>query len=396
MYLEETIIPENEIKNRINNFKILLKEEGIDFAVIMQNADLFYFGGIIEQGFILIPSSDDPVYLVRRNYEVAKKYSPLKVEKLKSKSQLLDFIKTNSKIGLELDVLPFNLTTSFQKLFQKKSCEIQDISNIIKELRSVKTDLEIKYIRKAGMIIKNVFMSLIDFIKEGQTEYEIFVYAQNIAMKHFHQGFMRMRGFNQEMYFGHILSGESGITFGYPDAPTSGFGIYPSFPQGSGFRKIRKGEIVSVDMVGCYNGYMCDQARPFGVNNVSEKVKDYFKIVKEIFDTVVDFIQPGISWEDAYNKGIEIAKRYNVLDNFMGLKDDKVKFFGHGIGIEVDEPPFIAPGFKKIFKEGMTIAIEPKLFFPEHGVIGLENTVILTKKGCEKLTPCEDKIFLTN
>jgi len=330
---------------------------------------------------------------MRRNVDFFKKFTPLKCEQLKSTSQLLDYIEDKSVIGLEMDVLPYNNVRFFENFFNKKNSKIIDASNFIKDVRMVKSDIEINFIRKAGMIIKKVFMELIDYIEPGKTEYDIFCYAIETGIKNFHQGFMRMRGFNQEMYFGHILSGENGLNFGYTNAPTCGTGIYPSFPQGSSLRKVKSGEILSVDLVGCYNGYHCDQTRPFAVDRIDKKVEDKFKIVKEIFYEIFDFIKPGVSWEECYFKGIEIAKKLNVLENFMGFKDDKVNFFGHGIGVEIDEPPFLAPKFNQQIIEGMTIAIEPKLFFPEIGVIGLENTVVVTGSGCEKLTPCEDKIF---
>ena len=393
MYKKELILPENEINYRIKKLQKLMDFNEIDYCLILQNADIYYFSGIIEQGFILIPKNNDPIYFVRRNVELAKKYSPFTIEKLKSNKQLLQYIDDNSIIGMELDVVPFQIVKSYEKLFEKIDGKIIECSNLIKKIRQIKSEIEINFIRKAGLIIKNIFMELKDYISPGKTEYELFCFAQNIAMKNFHQGFMRMRGFNQEMFFGHILSGESGITFGYPNAPTSGFGIYPSFPQGSGLRKIKNGELVSVDLVGCYNGYHCDQTRPFGVGIIKRGYHENFQKVKEIIEFLEDFIKPGILWEEAYFKAIELAKKLGVEENFMGYKDDKVKFIGHGVGIEVDEPPFLAPNFKKEFKENMVMAIEPKLFFPKLGVIGIENTYVVTKDGLERLTPCENRIF---
>ncbi len=393
MYKDELIIPKDEILNRIERLKQLMGLNGLDYVLILQNADIFYFSGILQQGFILIPLKGESIYFVRRNIELAKKYSPLKVERLKSNKQILEYIDDNTTVGMELDVLPFQILKGYEKILKVVNAKIEDCSAIIKEVRQIKSELEINFIRKAGLIIKNVFMELKNFIESNKTEYEILCYAQNIAIKNYHQGFMRMRGFNQEMYFGHILSGESGITFGYPNAPTSGFGIYPSFPQGSGFRKVKRGEIVSVDLVGCYNGYHCDQTRPFAVGIIKREYYENFNRVKEIIEYLEDFIKPGVLWEEAYFKANEIAKKMGVEKNFMGYKEDKVKFIGHGVGVEVDEQPFLAPGFKKEFKENMVMAIEPKLFFPVLGVIGIENTYLVTKDGLERLTPCENKIF---
>jgi Xaa-Pro aminopeptidase len=70
----------------------------------------------------------------------------------------------------------------------------------------------------------------------------------------------------------------------------------------------------------------------------------------------------------------------------MGVGPDRVHFVGHGIGTEVDEYPFLARRQELELEEGMTIALEPKVVFPDKGVVGIENTHVVTPDGLEQLT----------
>jgi len=70
----------------------------------------------------------------------------------------------------------------------------------------------------------------------------------------------------------------------------------------------------------------------------------------------------------------------------MGFGEGQVKFVGHGLGLEIDEFPLIAPGFVQELAEGMVIALEPKFVFPGKGVVGLEDDYLVTPSGVERLT----------
>lgn len=70
----------------------------------------------------------------------------------------------------------------------------------------------------------------------------------------------------------------------------------------------------------------------------------------------------------------------------MGLGPEKVKFVGHGIGLELDEPPFLAPGFVRPLAAGMAVAIEPKVALEGRGVIGIEDTLVIRAEGPQRLT----------
>ncbi len=389
MYNKDLIIQKNEIDRRIKLLQDQLINQNIDYAFIIQNADIFYFTGFVSASILLI-SQKDTILFCRKDIDNVKNFSNLSnIVKINSFKDIGDYIESDKIQGFELDVVPYSMINYFKKILNPS--KLVDISSLIRDVRAIKSDVEIRYIKKAANLLNILCREIVNYIKPGITEVEIFAKAQEILIKNGHQGYTRMRGFNQEMFYGHLLSGEEGIISGYLDAPTCGSGIYPAFPQGSSNRVIKQGDLVSVDLVGAYNGYHADQTRPFSCGKIDGIYYDNFQKALEIQDEVVSMIKPGIAWEDAYYKGIKIAKKLKIDEYFMGYFS-KVKFIGHGIGVEVDEYPFLSPNFKKEFLPNMVFAIEPKIFLPKYGVIGIENTYLITENGCEKITISPDKI----
>jgi Xaa-Pro aminopeptidase len=80
--------------------------------------------------------------------------------------------------------------------------------------------------------------------------------------------------------------------------------------------------------------------------------------------------------------------------HFMGAGENQVRFVAHGLGLEIDELPVIAPKFDTPLESGVVLAVEPKIFYPELGGVGVENTYVITERGCERLTPSPQEIFI--
>lgn len=102
--------------------------------------------------------------------------------------------------------------------------------------------------------------------------------------------------------------------------------------------------------------------------------------------------RPGVKTGELYDMAVNRAAELGYGDYFMGAGPQRIRFIGHGTGIELDEYPFIAKGGQTPIEEGMCIAIEPKLIFPDKGVVGIENTHIVTRDGLTPLTLFEDAI----
>ena len=104
---------------------------------------------------------------------------------------------------------------------------------------------------------------------------------------------------------------------------------------------------------------------------------------------------PGASWGAIYDQCLALAVELGYADSFMGARGSQVSFIGHGLGIEIDEYPFIARGFTEMALEaGMAFAFEPKVVFPGEGAIGIENTFYLSNDGLKQLTYSNEELVI--
>ncbi|MDJ0876643.1 MAG: M24 family metallopeptidase, partial [Desulfobacterales bacterium] len=102
--------------------------------------------------------------------------------------------------------------------------------------------------------------------------------------------------------------------------------------------------------------------------------------------------RPGTRAGDLYDTAVAWAADHGWGQWFMGADDQRIRFIGHGVGLELDEYPFLAKGQDMPLEAGMTIALEPKLIIPGQGVVGIENTHVVTAGGLEALTRFDNAI----
>jgi Xaa-Pro aminopeptidase len=99
-------------------------------------------------------------------------------------------------------------------------------------------------------------------------------------------------------------------------------------------------------------------------------------------------LQPGRPWSTVYETALQMAVTLGYEAEFMGLGAEKVRFIGHGVGLELDEPPFLAPKMNFPLETGMVVAIEPKVSLAGIGVIGVEDTVVIRENRIDIITTC--------
>ncbi len=400
-YFEEIALsynttPESEIRDRILRFQKLLQREEIQAAIILQLIDRFYFSGTIQDGVLLIPAEGDPRYLCRRSVERARAETPLNIVPFKSLKEVPLSLEDlgalhAARLGLELDVLPAALYQRFLLLVE--GADWVDLGPLVREVRAVKSPYEIERIRAAGVQVGAVIDRAREVLVEGIKEVEFASILEGRARELGHQGVLRMRGFNQELFYGHIITGEDSSLMTHIDAPSGGKGMNPSIAQGAGFRKIRRGDPVSVDFVGNVGGYLIDQTRLMVLGELDERLEEGFHQARDIQDRVVSQARPGVSWSSLYDTSLRSAREMGIGDRFMGPPGEQVRFVGHGVGLEVDEFPFLASRLDFPLEIGMVFALEPKVFHPTKGITGIEDTYLVTEDGLERLTVTEREII---
>jgi Xaa-Pro aminopeptidase len=218
------------------------------------------------------------------------------------------------------------------------------------------------------------------------TELELGAEIEAEARRHGHQGFIRARRFNLECFYGHLLSGENGAVPSWMDSPTGGTGLSPAFGTGLGTRRIQENEPVMLDYAGAVDGYHSDQARVFSLGPLPEDMVKGHAACIEILEEVVGGLRPGAKAGEVFARARAAADRLGYADRFMNTGPAQVAFVGHGVGVELDEIPYLAANSDMPIEAGMVLAVEPKIVFPGRGIVGVEDTVRVTTGDPEYLT----------
>jgi Xaa-Pro dipeptidase len=367
--------------------------------LIVQNVDLFYFAGTIQQAHLFVPSEGEPILMATKDFSRAEIESPLdRVVFLKSPKEIPSLLKENGYdfpeiLGMELDVLPVNLFFGYHKIF--KNTRFLDISPLIRSIRAVKSSYEIDKIKKASQLADEVFDTVKVYLKAGITEVNFAGKIEAEARKRGHQGIVRMRMWGGELFFGHIMAGPSAAVPSFLASPTGGTGVSSAIAQSAGFKIIVPHEPVLVDYAFVYDGYISDQTRIFCIGSIPSQLHQAHHTMLMLQELIKKSALPGTTGAEIYDLALDFVREKEVEDYFMGSGDRRVRFIGHGVGLELDEYPFLAKGQQIVLEEGMTLALEPKLIYPGKGVVGIENTHIVTKNGMEQLGKFnEDITFL--
>lgn len=385
------LTPRSEIENRISRLQARLAAAGDAEAVfIFQAADLFYFTGTVQDAWLVIGREGPPLFLVRRSLERARAESaleqvlplenPREVPKLLARHGLGDL----RRVGLEFDVLPVEQYARIGRLFP--TMRFVDASWLIREVRMVKSPYEVACIRRAAVIQDRMAAKLREVVRPGMTELALAAEIEAEARRHGHQGIIRTRRVNLDGFYGHLLGGESGAVPSFLDAPTGGTGLTPAFGNGPGMRRIQPHEPVLLDYVGAVDGYHSDQTRVFSLGPLPEDMAEGHRACLAILEEVVASLRPGTRAGEVYARAAAAAERLGYADRFMNAGPAQVKFVGHGVGVELDEIPYLAAGSAMTIEAGMTLAVEPKIVFPGRGIVGVEDTVLVTPGEPEYLT----------
>ncbi|HCF50909.1 MAG TPA: aminopeptidase P family protein, partial [Syntrophomonas sp.] len=176
IYQPQRVTPRAELESRTIRLQEAMRNHDLDGAIIIQNADLFYFAGTIQRSHLFIPTEGEPVLLVKKNYVRATRESKLKYIRdspnVKEMSATVEALLGHKpkRIGFELDVIPANLLFFYQKLLA--GVQIVDISGLIRQVRGVKSPYEIDLIREAAQLNFQMFSHVKEFLHEGIPEIE--------------------------------------------------------------------------------------------------------------------------------------------------------------------------------------------------------------------------------
>ncbi|HQJ31290.1 MAG TPA: M24 family metallopeptidase, partial [Syntrophales bacterium] len=140
------------------------------------------------------------------------------------------------------------------------------------------------------------------------------------------------------------------------------------------------------DLVGAWGGYIVDQTRTLAIGVLPEGPARTYRAAIEMEALLAAAMRPGVLTGDLFRQAQQLAADYGLADHFLGYGGNRAAFCGHGLGLELDEFPVIAKEGAVPLATGMVLALEPKFSFPGLGVIGVEDTYLVTAAGAERLT----------
>jgi Xaa-Pro dipeptidase len=391
------VVPAEEIERRLTAFRSALAAAGLDGALVVQSTDMAYLSGTNQQAHLIVPTDGEARLLVRRTLERARQESPLEqIEPLPSLSLLPQALEEadlghGSQIGLELDVLPAQRYLGYARRLD--GWRLGDCSAALRSVRAVKSEWELGQMRAAAAQVRLAAEAVPSLIAVGVGESQVQLEVERTLRRAGHQGQLRFRGFNQEMHYGQVLGGPSGAVPGYSDSPLCGPGPNPALGKGPNGHVLAEGDPVIVDLVGGHDGYLADQTRTFVVGRATAQLRDAYDAAVAILRETERLLKPGAVPAELFERSEEMAAEAGFGDHFMGHGAGRVRFLGHGVGMEIDELPVLAPGFEEPLAPGHVVAVEPKFVFPGVGAVGIENMYAVTADGHETITTAPEELI---
>jgi Xaa-Pro aminopeptidase len=249
----------------------------------------------------------------------------------------------------------------------------------------------VERIRAAAALADEVYTRVPDLMTAGMSEAALAGRVEAEARRLGHEGVIRMRGFNQEMFYGQLLTGVGGAAATFLDTPLGGIGLSPAIAQGVSFRKIRRGDHVVFDFVAVREGYIADFTRIFSLGPLPAALAHAYDVARRAQDAVVSIARPGVTCAAIWAAALATAEAAGLGAHFMGHGEGRVRFVGHGVGLELDELPVLTTSDLELV-QGMVFALEPKFVLPGLGAIGVENTFVVTSDGLEALTTAPEHV----
>ncbi|NYT05372.1 MAG: aminopeptidase P family protein [Methanomicrobiales archaeon] len=384
------VVPPAELNDRLKRFRAEMDEKEPDWelAAFFGNINLYYLTGTMQDGVLLVPRDGEAVFHVRRSFERALHESRFPaIEPMKSfRDAAGRFCAMPGSVHMETEIVPVALLARFRKHFPVP--DVKSLDGRIAAVRAIKSAYELDLMEQAGEIHRRVMEERVPrILAEGMSEADFACRVFSAMVEEGHHGTVRFGMFDTEIILGQIGFGESSI---YPtafDGPGGSYGLCPAVPLlGSRERTLQDGDLVFID-TGCgVQGYHTDKTMTyaFGTPLCDEAVALHCRCV-EIQNNMAAMLRPGTVPSAIYAEIMDSLDPA-LQENFMGFGGRRAGFLGHGVGLLVDEQPVIAPGFDEPIQEGMVFALEPKCGIGGVGMVGIENTFIVTPAGGRCIT----------
>ncbi len=350
---------------RVEKLRSKMREHNLDSFLITNEFNLRYLTGFTgTTGLALITL--ERAYFVTdfryteqaseqcEGYKIVKNVKPL-YEEL---GDLVNHLAL-ANMAFEEQTVTFFQYTELERLVE---CDLIPVTGIIESLREVKDVSEIETIRKACQIADSAFEHILTYIKPGMTEIQV----------------------ANELDFYMRSLGASGVSFETIVAS----GLRSAMPHGVASDKvIEEGDFITIDFGCYYDGYVSDMTRTISLGEPSDKLKEIYQIVKGAQQRVLDVAKPGMT-------GIELDAVARDYITEHGYGEAFGHSTGHGIGLEIHEGPNVSKVADKAFVPGNIITNEPGIYLPGIGGVRIEDDMLITEDGMDRLTHSTKELII--
>lgn len=368
-----------------------IRKTGVDGLLLTTDVNIYYMTGLVFSGYYYLPVDDEPVFFVKRPGGLSGE----RIFSIRKPEQITEIFASNGwsfpeNVLLETDEVSYNEYVRIQNVFQFKKTE--NANTFMRRIRMIKTPWEIGQLRLSADRHAATYSRISDCYRPGMTDLRFQAEIEHQMRLHGSIGIFRTYGSGMNIFMGSLLAGENAETPSPFDFALGGGGQTAFCPIGANGTLLKKGMTVMVDMAGNYTDYLTDMTRVFSIGTLPELAYRAHQVALEIQDAVEVAAKPGVACADLYNLSYSIVEKAGLTDYFMGTKQ-QAKFVGHGVGLEINEPPVLTPRSKEVLESNMTFALEPKFVIPKVGAVGVENSFLVTETGIEKLTTFREDII---
>lgn len=374
--------PPEEYRRRVEKARRRMAATGIDCLFLTSEKNMRYLTGFHEQSwvsparprYVLLPAAGEPMAIVAtktipifratswitefRSWPAPRPADDgvsLVVEALRS------LVRPGGRVGAEIgpEMRVDMPVGDFLRIREALGgIALVDAGPVLRPLRMVKSLAEVACIRRAAEAAGEALARLSMRLAPGQTERDVYQQLQLLLIE---------LGVDRVPYL----------------VPVSGTDGYAQINMGPTDRKLEEGDLLYVDVGATWRGYFCDFNRNFAIRRTTEELQRAYAQLHEATQVGIGAVRPGRTAADVWRAMAAVLKP-------AGPDDTPVGRMGHGLGLDLAEPPSIAAGDETVLEEGMVLAIEPSLVLPAAGpawrLMIHEEDVVVTRDGCEVIT----------
>lgn len=376
----------------------------MDAALLVHPRDVLYYAGTVRPSSLLVvPTSrrgrrdwaergesvSSATLFVRRGSRYARQEATVEaVEPMEGFSTIAEAlgqpVRGGGVLGTELDVATASLAERLRQAFV--GWELVNVSRLILDQRRVKDDAEIAATILAAAVADAAHRRVPEVAEPGITELELAAEVERSMRLAGHEGYQPLRHPNARGGGVLLMSGEHLTARGGYGLVVTGAGLSPASPYGPSRRVLRRGDLIVLDTGTTCDGYTADESRTFVVGEAKSEHEALFDVTRAAQEAVLEAVCAGARIAEVY-AAAEAVVDAGVEPLFTSGSLTLPGFVGHGIGLELDEPPVLWGRDDSVLREGMVLAIEIEVSAPNRGLmVKLEDTVVVRSGACELLT----------